>query len=119
MSSPNLITPPVGQEPADFWEVLAATEAFGDRPAVILGDRVVTYPVLRDRALRLAGALAGLGLKPGDAVATLAGNGADHRPRGRRVRPRRPLYPPVGRHQRLSGVDGRRARADRPRRLCR
>jgi acyl-CoA synthetase (AMP-forming)/AMP-acid ligase II len=77
MSSPNLITPPVGQEPADFWEVLAATEAFGDRPAVILGDRVVTYPVLRDRALRLAGALAGLGLKPGDAVATLAGNGIE------------------------------------------
>ncbi|WBY02765.1 AMP-binding protein [Ramlibacter tataouinensis] len=70
-----LVTPAVGSEPANFWEIMHATaRANGHRTAVISGDESLTYSVLLDRSLRLAGALAGLGLRPGDAVGTLGEN---------------------------------------------
>jgi acyl-CoA synthetase (AMP-forming)/AMP-acid ligase II len=42
------------------------------------GDAVVGYTYIRDRANRLSGALAALGLKPGDTLATLAWNTQHH-----------------------------------------
>ncbi|CAN5375688.1 N/A [soil metagenome] len=42
------------------------------------GDRITTYAELRDRAVRLSGALLDLGLRPGDRIATLAWNSAQH-----------------------------------------
>jgi acyl-CoA synthetase (AMP-forming)/AMP-acid ligase II len=48
---------------------------FGDRLAVIDGDRTITYQELADRCARLAVALAELGVQRGDRVALLAANG--------------------------------------------
>ena len=47
---------------------------FADRVAVVDGDRRLTYADLLDRSKRLAGALAGLGVEPGDRVAALCVN---------------------------------------------
>lgn len=47
---------------------------FGDRPAVIEGDRVVTFGEFDREANRVATALAELGVKPGDPVALCAPN---------------------------------------------
>jgi fatty-acyl-CoA synthase len=47
---------------------------FGDRTAVIDGDLRYSYAEFRDRCLRQAGMLAGLGVQPGDRVAVLAPN---------------------------------------------
>ena len=57
---------------ADFFE--HATDAFGDRVAVISGDRSVTYAELEERTNRLAHHLAGLGVGPGDHVGLYARN---------------------------------------------
>ncbi len=43
--------------------------ALPDSPALIEGDRTLTYGELRDRVRRMAGLLAGMGVKRGDAVA--------------------------------------------------
>src|SRR6185437_2941766 len=51
-----------------------AAAVFGDRLAVVDGDRRFTYAELADRSARLAGALAGLGFTPGDRVAVLSPN---------------------------------------------
>ena len=53
-----------------FWETL------GNREAIITDDRRVTFAQFRSRTLRLADALYGLGVKPGEAVAELLYNGA-------------------------------------------
>ncbi|WP_338881178.1 AMP-binding protein [Achromobacter veterisilvae] len=45
-----------------------------DRPAVIFGDRTLSFGQLETRSNRLANALLGLGLKKGDRVAILAWN---------------------------------------------
>ena len=45
-----------------------------DRVAVVDGDRSLTYAALDERASRLATALLGAGLRPGDHVAVLLGN---------------------------------------------
>jgi acetyl-CoA synthetase len=42
-----------------------------------LSSRDLTYGELRERSARFAAALAGLGVEPGDAVATLTGKSAD------------------------------------------
>src|SRR6187397_15458 len=55
---------------AAFWETL------GDREAIIDGDRRLTYAQFRSRTLRLADALYGLGVRPGEAVAELLYNGS-------------------------------------------
>ncbi len=47
---------------------------FGDRAAVIDGERTFTYAELHDRCLRLAGALRAAGVGPGDRVSTLVPN---------------------------------------------
>ena len=47
---------------------------FGDRVAVIDGERTFTYAELRERCLRLAGALRAAGVGPGDRVSTLVPN---------------------------------------------
>ena len=47
---------------------------FGDRPAVIDGERTFTYAELHDRCGRLAGALRAAGVNPGDRVSTLVPN---------------------------------------------
>ena len=45
-----------------------------DAPAIVYGERVRTFAELGDRVARLAGALQGLGVAPGDRVAMLAFN---------------------------------------------
>jgi long-chain acyl-CoA synthetase len=52
-----------------------ARSCFGDRLALIDGDRTITYQELADRCARLAVALAELGVQRGDRVALLAANG--------------------------------------------
>jgi acyl-CoA synthetase (AMP-forming)/AMP-acid ligase II len=47
---------------------------FPSRPAVIDGDRTIDYATLRERVDRLANALLGLGLRPGDRVVDLQHN---------------------------------------------
>ena len=49
-------------------------EARPDKPALIAGDREITYRELEERSRRAAGALAGLGVGKGDRVALLLGN---------------------------------------------
>src|SRR5260370_19563808 len=51
-----------------------ASEQFPGKTAVICGDRRFTYAQFADRAARLAGALRGLGVQPGDRVAFLSAN---------------------------------------------
>ena len=57
---------------ADLFE--HATDVFGDRTAVICGERAVTYRQLEERTNRLAHHLAGLGVKAGDHVGLYARN---------------------------------------------
>ncbi len=45
-------------------------ERYGDSPFVTAPEGEVTYGALRDRAQRVARALAGHGVRPGDRVAT-------------------------------------------------
>ena len=52
-----------------------ARGCFGDRTAVIDGDRTITYSELADRCARLASALGGLGVQRGDRAALLSANG--------------------------------------------
>jgi fatty-acyl-CoA synthase len=49
-----------------------------DRPAIVAGDDVIGYRELDERATRLAGVLVRAGCQPGDRIATLTGNSADH-----------------------------------------
>jgi fatty-acyl-CoA synthase len=51
-----------------------AVAVFPDRTAVVHGERRLTYRELGDRAARLAGALAALGVERGDRVAILSPN---------------------------------------------
>lgn len=51
-----------------------AALVFPTRTAVVDGDRSFTYAEFADRCLRLAGALRGLGVRPGDRVAALCVN---------------------------------------------
>ena len=51
-----------------------AAHVFGETPAVIYGNHRKTYAAYYDRCTRLASALAGMGVKPGDVVATLIPN---------------------------------------------
>ena len=51
-----------------------AVERFPDSVAVVCGGRTFTYRELGDRVARLAGALSGLGVQPGDRVAMLHDN---------------------------------------------
>jgi long-chain acyl-CoA synthetase len=55
-----------------------AVQVHGARPAVIDGDRQLTYIELRDRVARLGGALDELDVPPGGFVGVLAGNTAAH-----------------------------------------
>ena len=52
-----------------------ARRCFGDRIAVIDGERVITHAELADRCERLAAGLMSLGVQPGDRVALLSANG--------------------------------------------
>ncbi|MEO8536138.1 MAG: AMP-binding protein [Betaproteobacteria bacterium] len=58
--------------PTAFLQRSAAV--FPDRTGVVDGAVTFTYAAFHDRCLRFAGALAALGVKPGDRVAVLAGN---------------------------------------------
>src|SRR5829696_2277578 len=49
-------------------------QVWADRPAVVSGDATFTYAEHHDRVRRLAGALQGVGIEPGDRVATLLPN---------------------------------------------
>ncbi|KAB8193090.1 AMP-binding protein [Nonomuraea phyllanthi] len=59
--------------PTSFLERSAAV--FAQRLAVVDGAMALTYAELWERARRLAGGLAGSGVRPGDRVAVLAANG--------------------------------------------
>jgi len=50
-------------------------EVFGDREAIIVGEKRITYKELKDRVLRLANGLQTLDLKPRDRFAELLYNG--------------------------------------------
>jgi long-chain acyl-CoA synthetase len=50
-------------------------EVFGDREAIIVGEKRITYKELKDRVLRLANGLQALDLKPKDRFAELLYNG--------------------------------------------
>nr|BFE55954.1 (2,3-dihydroxybenzoyl)adenylate synthase [Dactylosporangium thailandense] len=52
-------------------------EAHGDRIAIVDGERRVTYAGLRDRALRLAAGLHGIGIRRGDRVVVQLPNTAE------------------------------------------
>src|SRR4051794_13216873 len=53
----------------DLWDEFAARAAEApDKPALIIGERQVTYAQLRDAALALSARLAAAGADPGDAV---------------------------------------------------
>lgn len=54
--------------------VEAAGEKFGDRIFLRVGDTTRTYAQTREAAATMAGALAGLGVRPGDRVAALMSN---------------------------------------------
>ncbi|WP_415921670.1 AMP-binding protein [Tateyamaria sp. SN6-1] len=51
-----------------------AAQVFADRTAVVYGAHRVTYAQYHERCTRLASALAGMGVEPGDVVATLIPN---------------------------------------------
>jgi long-chain acyl-CoA synthetase len=53
----------------------AMWEVFGDREAIIVGEKRITYKELKDRVLRLANGLQTLDLKPRDRFAELLYNG--------------------------------------------
>ena len=78
---PEPPSPPTRHGPAFGPEPLAPTLfldrsalVFGDRTALIDGERRFTYRELRERCMRLAGALAEAGVRPGDRVSTLVPN---------------------------------------------
>ncbi len=52
-----------------------AASVYPDKVAVIHGDRQFTYAAFRERCVRLASALTGLGVGPGDTVSFMAPNG--------------------------------------------
>ena len=56
-------------------QFVAMWDVFGDREAIISGDRRITYRELKDRVFRLSNGLRSLGLKPKDKVAELLYNG--------------------------------------------
>ncbi|MFF5078180.1 (2,3-dihydroxybenzoyl)adenylate synthase [Actinoplanes sp. NPDC000266] len=56
----------------------SSAEKFGTRVAVVDGDREITYAELRDRALRLAAGLHGLGIGKGDRVVVQLPNEAEY-----------------------------------------
>ena len=53
---------------------LEASKRFGDKIALILPDRSISYNELEDLTNRFANALVGLGVKPGDRVTLYSGN---------------------------------------------
>lgn len=53
---------------------LEASKRFGDKTALILVDRSISYNELEDLTNRFANALVGLGVKPGDRVTLYSGN---------------------------------------------
>ena len=56
--------------------LLALWEHWGDREAIVDGDRRVTFGQFRDRVLRLTNGLHRLGIGEGEAVAEVMQNGA-------------------------------------------
>jgi HIP---CoA ligase len=68
--------------PSDGWDSIpamaaAAADRFGDHPAVIDGERRVSYAQLNKEARTFAGALLASGVEPGDRVAIWAYNSAE------------------------------------------
>ena len=61
---------------ADVWE--AVSDRVRDRPAVVVGERRLTYGELEDRANRLANVLRDLGVGPGDTVACHLTNSSEY-----------------------------------------
>ncbi|MGH2709852.1 MAG: long-chain-fatty-acid--CoA ligase [Actinomycetota bacterium] len=52
----------------------SSAEGRGDKPALVAGDRSITYSELEERAGRVAGALHAAGVRKGDRVALMLGN---------------------------------------------
>jgi fatty-acyl-CoA synthase len=67
--------PPFSRSLADL--VFEQAERYGCHPAVIAGDRVLTYSALADRAARVAEALRSRGIGRGDNVGLLINNRAE------------------------------------------
>lgn len=67
--------PPDSRSLADL--VFEQADRYGSHPAVIAGDRVLSYAGLADRAARVAGALRARGIGRGDKVGLLVNNRAE------------------------------------------
>jgi fatty-acyl-CoA synthase len=67
--------PPYSRSLADL--VVEQAERYGSHPAVIAGDRVLSYAELADRAARVAGALRARAIGRGDTVGLLVNNRAE------------------------------------------
>ena len=67
--------PPYSRRLADL--MFEQAERYGSHPAVIAGDRVLSYAQLADRAARVAGALRARGIAHGDTVGLLINNRAE------------------------------------------
>ena len=67
--------PPYSRSLSDL--VFEQAERYGSHPAVIAGDRVLSYAALADRAARVAGALRERGIGRGDRVGLLINNRAE------------------------------------------
>ena len=52
----------------------SSAEGRGDKPALIAGERVITYSELADRSAKVAGALHAAGVRKGDRVSVMLGN---------------------------------------------
>src|SRR3954447_9743421 len=73
-------SPPPSREqiPMNLNQIVRARAAdCPQRPAVICGEDTQTYAQLYERACRLANALGGLGITPGERVVTLSDNGCE------------------------------------------
>ncbi|MGE0225028.1 MAG: class I adenylate-forming enzyme family protein [Acetobacteraceae bacterium] len=66
------MNPPYSRTLGDL--IFEQAERYGDRPAVICGERTVSYAALAVRAAHVAGALRGRGIRRGDRVGLLVNN---------------------------------------------
>jgi fatty-acyl-CoA synthase len=78
--APSIYDRDLDRNPANFTPLSPLTflkraaRVYPAKPAIVHGDRVITYAEKYDRARRFAGALAALGVGRGDTVAVLAPN---------------------------------------------
>jgi long-chain acyl-CoA synthetase len=74
-ASTDLMAAEAGPVTADLGMILPrAARRFGAKPALIAGERVLTYQALDEMCARVAGGLHALGVRPGDRVSLYSPN---------------------------------------------